>query len=187
MNSVNRLLVIAELLLGIAILPIVIFLFLFYRASLSDNLASVARTVASSPEAALTQVVCVGAALLLFVVAILLLFLELRFTSSRHLRVQQVTDGQVEVTDAAIVQRLEHNIMQIPDVIGVHPRVAAAKNNTVNVLVELETSPEVNVPKKTQEVILAVKQVMEEQMGLQVGNIRVQIAHSRKSLQPLGT
>lgn len=187
MNTVNRLLLIVELLIAIVLLPIALFLLLFNRTGLSDTLANVARVVASSPDAALTQVVCVGSALFLFVVAAILLFLELRSTASRHLRVQQVTDGQVEVTGDAIIQRLAHNVLQIADVIDVHPRVTAGKKNSVNVSVELETSPEVNVPKKTQEVIVAVKQVMEEQMGLQVGAIRVQIDYSRQPIKPQPT
>jgi hypothetical protein len=179
MNSVNRLLLIVELLIVVVALPIVVILLLFNRAGLSDTLASVTRGLAAGSDTALSQVLCVGSALLIFVVAVILLFLELR-PSSRRLRVKQVTDGQVEVTDDAIIQRLGHSILQIADVIGAHPRVAAAKNNAVDVSVELETSPEVNVPQKTQEVIVVVKQVMEEQMGLQVGKIRVQIDYSHK-------
>jgi uncharacterized alkaline shock family protein YloU len=49
----------------------------------------------------------------------------------------------------------------------------------VDLFVELETSPEVNVPKKTQEVIAAAKQVMEEQLGLKVGKVQVQLDYSQ--------
>ena len=100
------------------------------------------------------------------------------------MRVHQVADGQVEVTDDAIVQRLEHSIGQIADVLRVKPRVTAAnKGKAVNVFVELETTPEVNVPQKTQEVIAVAKQVMEQQMGLTVGKIQVQLDYSRKQTQ----
>lgn len=181
MNAVNRLLVVVQLLIAIALMPIAIVLVLFFRPGIAAYLSNLARGLTEGPNAFLIQSICVGSALLIFVVSITLLFLELQRSSVRRLRVQQVTDGQVEVTDDAIIQRLEHSIGQIADVLRVKPRVAAAnKGKAVDVFVELETNPEVNVPQKTQEVIAAAKQVMEQQMGLTVRKIKVQLDYSRK-------
>jgi uncharacterized alkaline shock family protein YloU len=98
----------------------------------------------------------------------------------QHLRVQSVTEGQVEVTTEAITHRLEHAILQIQDVAKVKPRVvSASKGNILDLFVELETSPDVNVPKKTQEVIAVAKQVLESDMGLHVGKVQVQVHHTQ--------
>jgi hypothetical protein len=115
---------------------------------------------------------------LVFVVAILLLFLELQRPATNRLRVQSVTEGQVEVTADAIIHRLQVAVLQVADVTKVTPRVVSASKGTVDLFIALETLPEVNVPKKTAEVIAVSKQVMEEQMGLKVGKVQVQVHHS---------
>jgi len=184
MNFINRLLVIVGLLGAIALMPILIVVLIFFRPGLVDTVNNVARGLVSGPNVVLVQATCVGLAVLVFVVAILLLFLELQRPSTRRLRVQSVTDGQVELTADAIMHRLEHAILQVVDVAKAKPRVvSASKGNVVDLFVELETSPEVNVPQKTQEVIVAAKQVMEEQLGLKVGKIQVQVDHSQKKKQ----
>jgi hypothetical protein len=185
MNAVNRFLVIVQLLIAIALMPISIALVLFNRAGIAGFLTNLARSVNEGPSVFMLQLICVGVALLVFVVSIILLFLELQRAPSRRLRVQQIADGQVEITDDAIVQRLEHSIGQIADVLRVKPRVVpASKGKAVDVLIELETNPEVNVPQKTQEVIAAAKQVMEQQMGLAVHQVQVQLDYSRKQTKP---
>ncbi len=175
MNFINRMLIIAQLLIGIALMPIILVLFLFFLPALADILTNLARGMTAS--ASLTQAIGAGAAGFIFVVAILLLFLELHYPT-RSLRVQ-VGDTQVQVTEEAITQRLERAVGQIAQVVRVKPTVAANRRNLVNVTLELETTPDVIVPKKTQEVISAAKQVLEEQMGLQVGAIRVRLQHAK--------
>ncbi|HEX7594626.1 MAG TPA: alkaline shock response membrane anchor protein AmaP [Anaerolineae bacterium] len=180
MNLINRFLVIVELLIAIALAPILIVVLVFLRGSIVDTVDNFSRGLVSGPNALVIQASCIGLVAFVFVVAILLLFLELQRPSIHRLHVQSVTEGQVEVTADAIMHRLEHAILQIADVTRVKPRViSASKGNSVDLAIELETSPEVNVPKKTQEVIAAAKQVLEEQMGLQVGKIQVQVNHAQ--------
>ncbi len=187
MNFVNRLFVMIGLVIAIAVAPISIVLMLFFPSQLANAANNLGRTLAGGPSAFLIQAICVIAALTIFIVAILLLFLELNRPSGRRLRVPQVTDGQVEVTEEAIIQRLEHNIALLADIVSVKPRVAATKKGTaVDAFIELETSPEVNVPQKTQEVIATAKQVMEQQMGLQVDKVVVQLNYSRKATKAPG-
>jgi hypothetical protein len=178
MNWVNRALIIVELIIAIALMPIVITILIFFRPGLADAVDNLVRSMVSGPNAAMIQTISVGLAALIFVIAILLLFLELQRPSIHRLRVQSVTAGQVEVTADAIIHRLEVAILQIADVTQVKPRVVAASKGTVDLFVELETGPEVNVPKKTEEVIAMAKQVMEEQMGLKVGKVQVQVHHA---------
>lgn len=181
MNSINRLLIIVALLVSIALMPILIVILVFYRPGIPDAVGNLLRGSVSGPNALLIQATCIGLAVLVFVVAVLLLFLELQRPSMHRLRIQSVTDGQVELTADAIIHRLEHAILQVADVVKVKSHVvSASKGNVVDLHIALETSPEVNVPKKTQEVITAAKQVMEEQLGLTVGKIQVQVDHSFK-------
>ncbi|MCL4395672.1 MAG: alkaline shock response membrane anchor protein AmaP [Chloroflexi bacterium] len=180
MNLVNRLLIIVELLLALALMPIIIVVAVFFRAGIADAVNAFVLGLVAGPNAALIQATCVGVSAFVFVVAAILLFLELQRPSTHHLRVQSVTEGRVDVTADAITHRLEHAILQIADIAKVKARVVSASKGTVlDLFVELETSPEVNVPKKTQEVIAAAKQVLEEQMGLQVGKVQVQVHHTQ--------
>lgn len=184
MNFANRLLIIVELLVAIALSPIVIALVLFFRPGLADTLNRTARGLTEGPNVLTAQLIWVGVALVVFVVSIILLFLELQRSSGRRIHVPQVTDGNVAVSEDAITQCLDRTISQIADVVRVKPRVSAGKGNLIDVFIGLETNPEVNVPQKTQEVIGAAKQVMEQQMGLQVGKVQVHLDYTRKLKSP---
>lgn len=180
MNTVNRLLVIAELLVAIALMPILITIFLFFRGALVDLFDGITRGLLGGSSVLYSQAVCVGLAAFIFIVAILLLFLELHRPAPHGLRVQQVSDGQVDVTADAIIQRLEHEILALAEVTRVRPHAVPASKGVVDLFLELETTPDVNVPQKTQEVIAVARKVMEERMGLKLGKVQVQVDHARK-------
>jgi hypothetical protein len=176
-NLTNRVIVIIELLIAIALMPIFVVLLIFYRAGFAEAMTGATRDWFIGANAAYTQAICIGAAVLVFVVAVLLLFLELR-RPGRRVRVP-VAEGHVEVTADAISERLEQAILQIADVTEIKPEISARKDKTVNVILNLKTDPQVVVPKKTQEVIAVAKQVMEERLGLQVGKVEVRVDHAR--------
>ncbi|MBI5650660.1 MAG: hypothetical protein HZC40_09495 [Chloroflexi bacterium] len=177
MNLTNRVIVIIELLIVIALMPIFVVLLIFYRAGFAEAVTGAARDWLIGANAAYTQAICIGAAVLVFVVAILLLFLELR-RAGRRVRVP-VSEGHFEMTTDAISERLAQAILQIADVTEIKPEIIARKDKTVNVILNLKTDPQVVVPKKTQEAIAVAKQVLEERLGLQVGTIEVRVDHAR--------
>jgi hypothetical protein len=180
MNFLNRLLVIIQLLTLIALTPIALVLVLFFRPSMGNTISNLGQGLVSSPNAILVQVIFVGVTVFVFIVAILLLYLEMqRPTARRRLHVKQVAEGQVELTEEAIVQRLERSVMEIADITRVKSHITAGRGNVVDLSLELGTSPEVNVPQKTQQVIGIAKQLMEEQLGLKVGKIRIQVDHTQ--------
>lgn len=181
MNFFNRILVVLQLLIAIALAPILIVVLLLYRQNVADTLTNLGRALTTGPNAALTQIICMALAALAFVIAILFLYLELQRPSVKRLKVQEVMGGQVEITSDAIVHRVEHAVSQIADVTKVRSHVVSTKKgNIVDLFLAVETNPNVNVPQKTQEVIGAARQVMEERMGLKVGKIEVRLDHSRK-------
>ncbi len=182
MNFINRLLVVLQLLIAIVLMPILIALLLFARQPLVDGVTNLTRGLVNGPNAALTSMICASLAGLVLVIALLILYLELHRPAIRRLKVQEVTGGKVEVTVDAIAHRLEQAILQISDVTRVRPHVRATKRGSVvDLFLEAETTPDVNVPQKTQEIISTSRQVMEEQMGLKVGKIEVRLDHSRKA------
>ncbi len=179
MNSINRLVVIVELVIAIALMPIIVVASLLFDRMVPDLVTNTARNLVDGPNWLYTQSVLVGIAVFIFILAILVLFLELHRPSLHGLKVQQVTDGQVEVTADALVRRLEHDILQVDQVTRVKPHVSADRKGAVNVLLEIETTPDVSLPAKTQEVISVARQAVEQQMGLQLGKVQVQVDHAR--------
>lgn len=110
-------------------------------------------------------------------VGLLLLWLELRRTRKKVIRVQKMAGGETNIAIESIVQRVAYNIDQLPEVIKVMPRVAG-RSRGVDIDLRLETSPEIDVPMKTEEVLQVTKDVVEGRMGLKLGKVTINIKHS---------
>ena len=89
----------------------------------------------------------------------------------------QTTEGEAQVSTDSIARRLVWHIDQLADVIEVHPYIKA-RGDRVNVVLEIETSPVVDVPMKTEEVQLVTRDIVEGQMGLQLAKLDVRLRHS---------
>jgi hypothetical protein len=115
----------------------------------------------------------------LLAIAILgpLLWVELQPRRVKSVNVQTEAGNRASVGTDSVARRLAWHIDQIADVISVTPQVSA-HGKSVDVLLDLETSPEIDVPMKTDEVVAVAREVLEERMGLQSGKIKVQMKHS---------
>ncbi len=96
-----------------------------------------------------------------------LLLLELRGPARRTIRVQRVGGGEVVVTAESLAERLEYQIDQLADVIGVKARVAP-RGGGVDVQVSLQTGADVNVPEKAEQILEITRQVVEDKMGMKL-------------------
>jgi hypothetical protein len=96
-----------------------------------------------------------------------LLVLEVRGPARHTLRVQRVGGGEVAVTAESLVERLQYQIDQLADVIGVRARVTP-RGGGVDVEVNLQTGADVNVPEKAEQVLEITRQVVEDKMGLKL-------------------
>ena len=181
MNFINRTLIVLQLLFSIVLAIGLIVLLLFYRQNVSNTLAGLGTALVSGPNAPLTQLICIALAAISGLIAVLFLILELQRPPLRRLKVQEVMGGEAEITAEAIVHRIEHAVSQIPDVTRVRPHIVATKKgNVVDLFLEVETNPDVNVPQKTQEVLTTARAVLEEKMGLKVGKVQVRLDHAKK-------
>jgi uncharacterized alkaline shock family protein YloU len=106
-----------------------------------------------------------------------LLWLEVRRPRSKTIRVQKVSGGEAQLTTDSIASRLEYNIDQLADVIKVKPTISPGRKG-VRVDLEVETSPEIEVPMKTEEVQQLTKDIVENRMGLTLDSVRVVIRHA---------
>jgi hypothetical protein len=111
-------------------------------------------------------------------VALLLLWLELRRPRLKIIRAQKLAGGESFITVDSISQRLAYTIDQLPDVIRVAPRILGNGRSGLDLEILLETSPEIDVPMKTEEVLQVTKEVITERMGLKLNKVQVKIKHA---------
>jgi len=178
MNVFNRVVTVA---LAVAVLIVILSLVVFPLLTL-DWLASTAQTWRDyfSYWELNAWYLYVAIRIAIVVLAVVLfgvfLFLELRRRRAGTVRVVTGEGSKATVVTDSVAQRLIHHIDRLSDVISVRPRVAG-RGRTVHVNLDLETAPEIDVPMKTDEVVAVARMVVEEQMGLQMGNIVVRIRH----------
>jgi hypothetical protein len=112
------------------------------------------------------------AALIIFLIGLLLLILELVRFRRRTVRLR---DGSGELTTNGIGEHLSYYIDMLPDVVRVQPAIRS-KGKNVSATLYVETAPGINVPGKSSQVRETARYVLEEQLGLQVRDeIRVVI------------
>ena len=115
--------------------------------------------------------------LLVWVICAAILWLEVRRPRPKTIRVLKISGGEAELTIDSIANRLEYNIDQLADIIKVKPTISPGRKG-VKVDLELETSPEIEVPMKTEEVQQLTKDIVETRMGLRLDSVRVLIRHA---------
>jgi hypothetical protein len=111
------------------------------------------------------------------IACLILLWLELRRPRKKTIRTQKMAGGEARISIDSIERRLAYNIDQLPDVIKVDPRISG-RSRGVDVDLVLETSPDVDIPMKTDEVLGVTREVIVERMGLKLGKVQVQIKHA---------
>ncbi len=110
-------------------------------------------------------------AIVLWIVCIVILYLEIRRPRRKAIKVQKITGGDAVVAVASIAKRVTYHVDQLADVIGVKPKISA-RGGSVDVNMEVEISPEIDIPMKDEEIRQVATQVVEEQMGLKLHKIR---------------
>jgi len=180
MNVFNRLVVVLLLLLIILITAIFVIVpqdTLRLVATTFDWLRQGAANYIDSPDRLLFAGGRVLAGGIIVLACLVLLWLELRRPRKKTIRVQKLTGGEAHITVESIEQRLAYNLDQLPDVIKVSPNITS-RSRGVDVNLVLETSPEIDVPMKTDEVLEVTREVIGERMGLKLGKVQVQIKHA---------
>lgn len=124
--------------------------------------------------------------ILLVFLLILLLWLEVRPQTKKTFTVRTVSGTQAEVSTASVAQNLQFRISEVSDVFKVRP-IVRGKRGGVDVLLEIETATEIDIPSKVEEVSQAARDLIEQKMGLKVSKIRVhlrQVPHGRAKVVP---
>ncbi|MBX3013869.1 MAG: hypothetical protein KF832_20265 [Caldilineaceae bacterium] len=104
----------------------------------------------------------------------ILLWVELWGMRNRGVRIRTAAGGLAELDTASIGRRLEWHLEQVAEVNTVVPTVRA-KGGAVDIRLEIEVTPEVDIPTKTDEVVALARDVVEEDIGLTLGKLDVQM------------
>lgn len=117
------------------------------------------------------------AALVVVLVAILgtLLWLEILEGQRRGVRIRTSEGGSAEVETQSIGRRLEWHLDQLAEIITVVPAVKP-RGSSVDIMLEIEASPDVDIPLKTDEVVEVTRDVIEQDLGLKLGKLNVHIS-----------
>jgi hypothetical protein len=179
-NMFNRLAMIIILLTTSLATVVGILLLLLAPGSLAplfNNLGT--RMVLSRSDSRLTelQFEVTIVALIVFVPAVVLLLLEVRRTTRDSIRISQITGGEAHLSTQAVAQSLIYYVDALPGVVRVRPRLAA-KSQTINVRLDVETTPDVDVRSKTEEITRTARSVIEEKLGLKLRHLYIHIHHS---------
>ena len=105
-----------------------------------------------------------------------LLWLELWPRRQRGVRMRTDGGGSVELDTESIARRLTWHLDQLADVITVFPNVKS-RGSAVDIELEIETAPDIDVPMKTDEVVESTRDIVEESMGLRLGKLDVRMRH----------
>ncbi len=179
MNAFNRLIVILLLLLLIVVTAIVAIVpqqTLWVISQTFAWLRQEAGNYINSGDRLLFAAGRVLAGGIIIFVCLIGLWLELRRPRKKTIRVQKLAGGDAHITVDSIEKRLAYNIDQLPDVIKVIPRITG-RTRGVDIDLMLETSPDIDVPMKTEEVLEVTREVVGERMGLRLGKVQIKIKH----------
>ncbi len=110
-------------------------------------------------------------------VCLVLIWLEVRKPRRKSIRVQKTAGGEAHVAIDSVAQRIAYNLDRLPDVVKVTPRIIG-RARTMDIELLLETSPDIDIPAKTEEVLQITREIVEQRMGLKLGKVQVKIKHA---------
>jgi hypothetical protein len=119
----------------------------------------------------------VALAAIAILILIPLMIAELPRKKSEPAVTMRTEHGEIRVTAESIAKRLAWHLDQLADVITVVP-VVQPKGDTVHVKLNVETSPAIDLPMKPEEIMLVTKEIIEQDMGLKLGKLNVNLRHA---------
>lgn len=131
-----------------------------------------------------------GGALLL--ILFILLWLEVRRPRRKTVRISTKGNGDAQLGVHSVAQSLEYRIDELAGVRKVVSRIIS-RGKDVEVYLDLDTSPSVNIPVLTDQIVDLVHDIVEGQLGIKIhGKVGINIKHepyprgTMPPVEPLG-
>lgn len=166
MNTFNRIVVVLVL---IALILLVSVLGVIPHVILSDvgRWATALGEQLWAAQVAVRLGVGVLLALIFDVLALALIYFEVRPQRQRFIRVENLAGGMATVSVESVMRQLEYRLAPIPNVIAVRPKIRAGRGK-VQAVVNVDVGTGVNVPQMASRLVEEVKEVLSTEMGLQL-------------------
>lgn len=183
MNLINRMIVVMLLLLGLALSCASIFAVIFFRPALIPRIET-SLAAFGTDQLGIPQLFCIGLAILVFAISALLLYLELMPGGKQRMHLKSIQGADVLMSSDAITSQLQYALDPLPGVIRAQPKVYKGSGDSVDVLIDLTTTPDVDVKKKTDEVMDITRTVLEGGLGLRVGKVQIKLEQMKAPRNP---
>jgi len=106
-------------------------------------------------------------ALALDIILVLFIIVEVRKPRPKSISVEKVSGGEVQVSVASIADQLKYAVDQLPSVLRAKAKVSSKRGGVV-VNMDVETSADIRVPEKAEQIVEEARRVIEEKMGLKL-------------------
>ncbi|MBW7882885.1 MAG: hypothetical protein H3C34_09650 [Caldilineaceae bacterium] len=103
-----------------------------------------------------------------------LIFMEFLSARRRGVRIRTAEGGSAELDTTSVARRLQWHLDQLAEIITVVPTVRS-RGGSVDIRLEIETAPEIDIPMKTDEVVDVTREIIEQDMGLKLGKLDVRM------------
>lgn len=104
----------------------------------------------------------------------LLFWLTAVWGQRRGVKIRTTDGSSAELDINSISRRLEWHLEQVAEISNVVP-IIKARGGAVDIRLEVEVAPEVDIPMKTDEVLILTRDVIEETIGLKLGRLDVHL------------
>lgn len=173
MNILNRILVVIGLIVSIVLALSLILFPVSVIDGVRANLDALEQLLYSDRP----FFIFIGVMALCAVVALVLLVLELRRPRKKTVLIHSEGDGQAELGVESIEQSLEYRIDELAGVREVNCKIRS-RGRDAQVFVNLNTSPSVNIPVLTGQIMDLARDIVEGQLGVRIrGKVRVNVKH----------
>jgi len=172
-NVFNR---IAMVLIILALFALVVVLVLFPR-----DIALLIQTAMGNALELLNIgqffIIFVAICAIVLLVLLVFLWLELRHPQLKTVRISATKSGDAQLGIQSVASSLENRIDELAGVRKAEAQVAS-HGKDVEVLLNLDTSPSVNVPMLSDQIVELTRNIVETQLGLKIrGKVRINIRH----------
>jgi hypothetical protein len=189
MNVVNRVVMVILLLVAMALCTIALIVPVPMLEVIEQQSGLLSDALDGQPVYMLLPI-GIALALVLNVAFAFLIFLEVRRSSRRAIRVEKAAGGEVQVSIASIADRVKYESNQLAGVLHTKPRVSGKRNGVV-VELDVETSTGISVPEKAGQIVEVTRRAVEDDMGLKLArppkvNLRV-VPYPKGQVAPVET
>lgn len=173
MNIFNR---VAMVLIILALFALVVLLVLFPR-DIAQAIQVAMGNVLELLNVGQFFIVFVAVCALILLVLLVFLWLELRRPQMKMVRINAAKSGEAQLGIQSVASSLENRVDELQGVRKAEAQVIS-HGKDVDVLLNLDTSPSVNVPMLSDQIVELTRNIVETQLGLKIrGKVRINIRH----------